>query len=126
MHISLFLHCFYTGGEPESASIELPVVAAWERKPSKVAMSEFDTQSYFRMEDEDSKNKGLELGWTLAAVKWGLSVAMCLLFGCYMGVLAAFPVGSVQFKERFVLKMADTPFGLGGKLSLVSPPVPCE
>ncbi|KAG0572057.1 hypothetical protein KC19_VG064700 [Ceratodon purpureus] len=105
------------GGEPESANIELPVVAAWDRKLSKVAMLE---QSNFGVEGENSKNKGLKLGWTLAAAKWGLSVAMCLLFGCYMAVLAAFPVGSLQsLKEKFVLSMVDTPFGKGGGMLLL-------
>lgn len=90
-------------------------------------MSEFDTISYFGIDDENSKNKGHELGWTLAAAKWGLSVAMWLLFGCYMAVLAAFPVDSLQsLKERFLLSMVDTPFGKGGKLSLLPSSMHCK
>jgi len=109
-----------TGCEAETGSIELPVVAAWDRKPAKMAMSEFGTQSNFGTEDENSKNRSLELGCTLTAARWGLPLAMCLFFGSYVAVLAAFPVGSLQnWKENFLLKMTDTPFGLGGKLSLV-------
>lgn len=118
---------FPIDGESENVGIELPVIAAWGRKSSKVAMSEFGAQSYFAIQDENSKNKSLESGWTLAAAKWGLWAAMCVLFGCYMAVLAAFPVGSLQIREKFILNMADTPFGLGGKLFLApSSSLPCK
>jgi len=110
---------FSTGCEAETGSIELPVVAAWVRKPAKMA-KEFGSQSSFGTEDENSKNKSLELGWTSTVAKWGLPLSMCLFFGCYVAVLAAFPVGNLQsWKKNLLLKMADTPFGLGGKHSLV-------
>lgn len=104
-----------TGGNSEYASIELPVVAAWGGKPSKVAMSELDAQ--VGIGGENSKNKGLESGSILAAAQWGLSVAMWLLFGCYMAILAGFPVASLQsLKEELLRSMASTPFGKAGKL----------
>lgn len=79
-------------------------------------MSEADTQS-----NCNSKYITHDLGWKLTAVKWGLSLVMCLVVGCYGAILAAFPVESFQnIKETIFQKMVDTPFGSkGGKLSFV-------
>lgn len=91
------------------------------RKSSKGTMSEADTQS-----NCNSKYITHDLGWKLTAVKWGLSLAMCLVVGCYGAILAAFPVESFQnIKETIFQKMVDTPFGSkgGGLLVLFASPL---